>query len=163
MHYFLACHWESVGEKSKQVEALRTALQTNPGDVDVLIACHKLSDLPAAERAKIVELVKKTAARLHEAIAANPESASPYNQYAWLVGNTEGDFDEALRSAKKAVELEPDEAGYYDTLAHVLYAKGDYAEAVKQQTKAAELDPHSGLIRHKLELFRKKLAEQGKQ
>ena len=85
-----------------------------------------------------------------------------YNQYAWLVGNTEGDFDEAVRCARKSLELQPEEGGYYDTLAHVYFGKGDLENAVKYQTKAAQLDPHSGLIRGKLELFRKKLQEKKK-
>jgi tetratricopeptide (TPR) repeat protein len=162
MHYFRACHWETAGDDVKRREALRLALETNPGDVDVLIACYQLPGQAADERAKIVELVKTTADKMHKLIAANPDDSSPYNQYAWLVGNTEGDMDEALRCAKKAVELQPDTAGYIDTLAHVHFARGEYAEAVKQQSKAVELDPHSGLLRYKLEVFRKKLAEQGK-
>ena len=96
---------------------------------------------------------------LRDAIVEDPESAAAFNQYAWLVGNTAGDLDEALKCSLKSLELEPETGGYYDTLAHVYFAKGDYENAVKSQTKAAELDPHSGVIRRKLELFREKLKE----
>ena len=89
-----------------------------------------------------------------------PTEATSYNQFAWLVGNTEGDFDEALRYSKKSIELKPGYGGYYDTLAHVYFAKGDYENALKTQTKAAELEPHSGQIARKLAVFRKKWEEE---
>jgi tetratricopeptide (TPR) repeat protein len=157
--YFSACGWAAKNDTAKQHEYLQKALDANGEDIDVLIACYQLSGQPAAYHAKIVGLVEKAALKLHAAIAAEPDSALMYNQYAWLVGNTEGDFDEALRCAHKALELQPEEGGYYDTLAHVYFGKGDFANAVKYQTKAAQLDPHSELIQKKLQLFRKKLEE----
>jgi tetratricopeptide (TPR) repeat protein len=158
-HYFAACHWESKNDVAKQRASLDKALEADPEDLDALISCYHLPGQPADFHAKIVSTIKETAVKLHDAIEADPRSGIMYNQYAWLVGNTEGDFAEALKCAQKAVELRPDEGGYYDTLAHVYAGKGDYANAVKYQTRAAELEPHSGLIRLKLGVFRKKLAE----
>ncbi len=160
--YFHACHWEAKNDAAKQREYLEKALEANPEDIDVLIACYHLPGTTAAYHKKIVDLVEKAAAKLHGAIALDPDSPSMYNQYAWLVGNTEGDFDEALRCSRKSLELQPEEGGYYDTLAHVYFGKGDYENAVKYQTKAAQLDPHSGLILKKLDVFRKKLEEKKK-
>ncbi len=157
--YLLACHWAEKNDAAKQRECLDKAMAADPEDIDVLIACHQLVGQPAEYRAKIVEAIRSTAAKLHAAINADPEDPSMYNQYAWLVGNTEGDFDEALRCSQKSLELQPGEGGYYDTLAHVYFGRGDYENAVKTQTKAAELEPHSGLIQRKLEVFRKKLEE----
>ena len=85
-----------------------------------------------------------------------------YNQYAWLIGNTEGDFDEALKCSRKSLELQPDEGGYYDTLAHVYFGKGDLRKRrqVPNQGRRARSpfrpDPA------KLEVFRKKLEEKKK-
>ena len=93
-------------------------------------------------------------------IEKTPEYASGYNQLAWLIGNTEGDFDEALRLIQKAVELSPDNGAFYDTMGRVYYARGDYPNAVKYQSLAAELEPHSGLIAKQLQLFKDKLREQ---
>ncbi len=144
-------------------------MKADPGDVDVLIACYRLAEQPPEYHAKIVALIKKEAAASHELIAETAsreqtaeesELASLYNQFAWLIGNTEGDLDEALKYSRKSVELIPTEGGFYDTLARVYFAKGDLENAVKQQTKAAELEPHSGLIRRQLEFFRKKREEQ---
>ena len=157
--YFYACHWAAKNDAAKQKKYLDKAIEVNPEDVDALIACYHLANQPAAYHTKIIGLVEKAAAKLHQAIAVDPDSPTPYNQYAWLVGNTEGDFDEALRCSRKSLELQPEEGGYYDTLAHVYFGKGDYENAVKYQSKAAQLEPHSGLIQQKLKVFRKKLAE----
>jgi tetratricopeptide (TPR) repeat protein len=157
-YYFLACHAEANHDAAKQREYLDKALAADPEEVDTLIACYRLPGQPPAYRAKIVEAIKKAAATLHQEIAENSDS-SPYNQYAWLVGNTEGDLDEALRCSRKSLELRPDAADYLDTLAHVYFRLGDFPNAVKYQTKAAEQEPHSSLIQRELERFRKKLDE----
>ncbi len=95
--YFYACHWETKNDAVKQQKYLDKALEVNPEDIDALIACYHLPHQPAAYHKKIVGLVEKAAAKLHQAIAVDPDSPSMYNQYAWLVGNTEGDFDEAVQ------------------------------------------------------------------
>jgi hypothetical protein len=158
-HYYASCHWASKNDLAKQRAALDEALADDPEDLDSLIACYHLPGQSAEFHAKTVGSIKDVAAKLHEAIAADPRNAIMYNQYAWLVGNTEGDFDEALKCSLKSVELRPEDGGYYDTLAHAYAGKGDYENAVKYQTRAAELERHSGIIHYKLEVFRKKLTE----
>lgn len=162
MHYFFACHWKAKGDMVKQREELDKAVKAEPSDVDVLIACYRLPDQPPGHHAEIVALIQKAAEATRQEIAEDPDNPSPYNQFAWLIGNTEGDFDEALRYSQKSLELRPDEGGFFDTMAHVYFAKGDFENAVKQQTKAAEFEPHSGLIQRQLEFFRKKLEEKKK-
>ncbi len=163
MYCFFARHFQQQKDRAKQCEYLDKAIEADPGDVDVLIACYRLPDQTPEYREKILRLIQKVAAELRQRIAANPNSPTPYNQFAWLVGNTQGDLDEALKYSKKSLQLSPDSGGYYDTLAHVYFSKGDYENAVKVQTKAAELEPHSGLIARQLEVFRKRKAESRKQ
>jgi tetratricopeptide (TPR) repeat protein len=166
MHYFTSCHWEHEGDAAKRREALDKALKAEPSDIDVLIACYRLPDQTPEFRGKIVEAIKKSAADTREEIAVDPENPASYNQLAWLVANTEGDLDEALRCSLKSIELlsqlpelKSSEGGFRDTLAHVYFARGEFAKAVAEQSRAAELDPHSGLIQRQLGLFRKKLEE----
>ena len=161
-YYFFACHWKSKNDAVKQRENLDKALAADPTDIDVLIACHQLAEATPEYRTKIAGLIKKAATTLQERIAESPDDPSLYNQYAWVVGNTEGDFDEALRCSWKSLELQPEEGGYYDTLAHVYFGKGDCENAVKYQTKAAKLEPHSGLIQRQLKVFQKELEEKKK-
>lgn len=162
MFFLQACHWDRKDDQAKRRECLEKALALEPGDVDVLIACHRLPEQSPEYRQKIKALLRQTADDLRTEITAEPDNPSLYNQFAWLVGNTEGNFDEALKCAKKSLQLSPDNGGFYDTLARVYYAKGDYENAMKNQQKAAELEPHSGQIAKQLELFRKAQEEHKK-
>ncbi len=163
MAYFLACHWEEQGDRTKQRQYLDEAVEHDPAELDALIARHQHPDKDPEFRQKTVALIEKAASSYREAIAGTPDESRQKpvlcNQFAWLVGNTEGDLDEALQFARKAIELQPDAAAYLDTLAHVYFARGELDNAVKYQIKAAEHDPYSGLVAKKLKVFRNALKQ----
>ncbi len=161
MHYFRACHWEARHDAAKQRECLDKAGKDDPTDPDVLIARYRLPDEPRGYHAKIVESIERNALLIHGKIPTSPVP-SVYNEYAWLIGNTEGDFDEAVKCSFKSIEISPEEGGLYDTLGHVYFGKGDWEKAVKYQAMAAELDPYSGQIQKALAQFRKKFEESKK-
>ena len=176
MEFFYAEHFRLNDEPKKQIEHLTKAIEADPTDADVLIALYRA---PTDEelRKKTRMLIRSAAAQFQKQIElfsqqveqANDEEfrqwvgvrlAILYNQYAWLVGNTEGDYDTALRYSHRSLELRPGNAGYLDTLGRCYYAKGDYAGAVKYQSQAAERDAHSGAIQRQLELFQRALAKE---
>jgi len=159
MHYFFSLDWQRKGDTAKQKQALDSALEAAWNDVDVLIACFRLPNQSAEYRKRISDYIRKAADEMREQIADDPQNATNYNQFAWLIGNTEGDYDEALKASKTSIELEPEAGGYYDTLGRCYYAKADYDNAVKFQSRAMELEPHSGLIRRQLDLFRQAQAQ----
>ncbi|MBN2294978.1 MAG: hypothetical protein JXM70_21295 [Pirellulales bacterium] len=160
--FFLSEQHRAKGQSDKQRECLEAALAADPGEIDVLIACYRLKDSTPEFRQKIKKLIREASDRMHMLAIKNPHETSWLNQYAWLVSNTEGDLDEALRFSQKSLQLNQDNGGYYDTLARCYYAKGDLESAVKTQTRAAQLEPHSGLIARQLELFKKALADKKK-
>ena len=82
------------------------------------------------------------------------------NQLAWLVANTDGDADEAIRCSLQSLALLENRSGFLDTLGRCYYAKGDFANAVKFQTRAVAQEPHSPAMVAQLELFQKALQEQ---
>ena len=158
--YFLAEHHKAKGQTDKQRKCLEAALDADPSEIDVLIACYRLSDSTPEFRQKIKKLILETADHMRIWAEKHPGVTSWYNQFAWLVSNTEGDLDKALRFSKKSLKLQPNIGAFYDTLARCYYAKGDLKNAVKEQTRAAELEPHSGLITRQLKLFKEALAAQ---
>lgn len=180
MHYFFAEHYRTQGDKAQQLEQLRAGAKQDPTDADLLIAMYRVPDPDAAWRAETRDLIRRAVQLFREQnrgfeqeVAEAPivEARSVYerqlatglNQLAWLVSNTEGDYDEALQCSRRALELAPDTAGYLDTLGRCYYAKGDYENAVKHQSRAVELDPYAGQIRRQLELFQKALKAARKQ
>jgi tetratricopeptide (TPR) repeat protein len=170
MYFLYACHAGSQNDVAKQRDFLDKALEQDSSDVDVLIASYRLSDKNPEHRAKIVDFIKEAVDDCRAAIEDSPDDDKFYNQLAWLVANTEGDIDEAIRCSHKSVELTRAAAvaagdfkrigGLLDTLGHCYYAKKDYENAVKYQTEATKLDPHSQVIRRQLNVFRQALVEQ---
>ena len=163
MEYFYACHFAGRSDRAKQREHLDKAIAADPSDVDVLIARYRLPDQAREYREETLKLIKQAADESRQETVHAPDDATAYNQFAWLVANTEGDLEAALEFSKKSIELSPTSGGFYDTLAHVYFARGDYQKAVETQTKALQLDPHSKLIARQLDVFRKKWEETKKQ
>jgi tetratricopeptide (TPR) repeat protein len=176
MYYFLAEHARASGDEKQQIEHLKKAIQFDSTDADVLIGIYRASQKDPPWRKETLDLISAAVQAFREEIrdyegqaAEAPteghradihrELASAHNQLAWLVANTEGDYDEALRSSQRSLELRPETAGYLDTLGQCYYAKGDYKNAVVQQSRAAELDPHSGQILRQLEAFKRAAEE----
>ena len=88
------------------------------------------------------------------------ELASTYNQLAWLIGNTQGDYEAAVRYSHKSLDIRPQTAGYLDTLGRCYFAIKDYENAVKYQRRAAKLEPYSEQIRRQLTEFEQILSNQ---
>lgn len=141
-------------DPAKAKEKLVAAIDADETDLDVLIALHHQEGLSDAERQRVRGLIVKAAELQRMVIRESSRDATPYNQLAWLLANTDGDRQEALDCSLKSLELSPNEAGYLDTLAHCYFALGDYDNAVKTQEKAVALDPESGLLARALERFR---------
>jgi Tfp pilus assembly protein PilF len=172
MHFFYAEHHRQQGDHARQRERLSKALQHDPREADALIAMFHAPGGDEKSRAEDRRMVEEaaqqfrrgnttaaSAARACRRERRHPRVRSRYllamynNQYAWLVSNTFGDFQEALRLSHESLKLRPNTGAYLDTLAHCYAAVGDLENAVKYQSLAVELEPHSGQIVRKLAEF----------
>jgi tetratricopeptide (TPR) repeat protein len=178
MNYFYACA-AAEQQKFADVEArLNQAIAKDPTDADALIALFRLPNQSDERKAKTKALIDSTVTEFRRTLdnyqraaegaptgelqtAYNFNVALMCNQLAWLIGNTYGDFDEAVRLSHRSLELRPDYPGYLDTLGRCYYAAGDLDKAVKFQAQAVKLDPNSGQMRRQLALFEKDRAAKG--
>jgi tetratricopeptide (TPR) repeat protein len=168
MHFFYACDAAAHAHPDKEREELQRAITKSPDDVDVLIALYERSSSDQAERRRALELIQAADEKFRAALAQ--DSVNTYNQDAWLIGNTEGNFDLAIQFSRTAVDLfsknlsvQPTDvedvhaddqlAGLVDTLAHCYAGKGDWESAVKYQAWSMELDPHQPQIRQAFQKF----------
>ena len=173
MEFWFGEHDALQDDRAKQRERLDKAVKLDPTNADVLIAMYRLPDVDEAYRAKTLRLIQATATAFDKEIKASP-NATAWNQWAWLICNTEGDFKKATKyshlsvatASKLAMQSRieipytaADEAGYLDTLGHCYYAQGDYENAVKYQQQAAYLMPHSKIIGRQLGVFKTALAD----
>ncbi len=176
VHYFSAEHFRAKKEFAKQRTFLEMAITKDPDDADVLIAMHRFAEADDEWKKRTVKLIEESAGRmrrqiqdiqrrLNQTLEENYRQiyrwqlASQNNQFAWLVGSTEGDYEEAIRCSRRSLELRPGTAGYLDTLGRCYYTNGDFKNAVKYQSRAVKLEPHSGQIVRQLKLFEDALAK----
>ena len=64
------------------------------------------------------------------------------------------DLDAALKHSQKAVELEPKNAGYMDTLAECHFRKGDRDKALALMKQCAEIDGKNAYFKKQLARFK---------
>ncbi len=173
MHFFLGLHYQKPGSQDleKSLDHYRQGIKDDPGDADLLIAMYRAEGGDKEFKATVKTRMDAAIGNFRTQIAehkkqlekANSESLRAWaksrlamycNQYAWLVGNTEGDFKDAIAKSHRSLELRPAAAGYLDTLGHCYFAAKDYKNAVKYQSRAVELEPHSGQIGRALIRFK---------
>jgi tetratricopeptide (TPR) repeat protein len=136
----------------KTDEALREAslcLEILPGEVDIPIAL--LPGLTKAGRVKDANvLFERTQATLDAVTRDYPKCGWAANSIAWLCACCRRDLDGGLARARKAVELDPQVAGFFDTLSEVHFQRGEKDQAIAAQKKAIELDPKKPYYRKQL-------------
>jgi tetratricopeptide (TPR) repeat protein len=151
------------------------AIELAEDNVDAIIGLYRLndsSDEAIQERKRIHQRVasalrQEIDARERDLRRENPRFqateqrslANQMNTLAWLITNTEGNFEEALHLSRKACSLEPGRSAYLDTLAHCYATLERYREAVEQQRKAVALEPHQPSLVNALKEFEAKLQE----
>ncbi|HZN35042.1 MAG TPA: hypothetical protein VFB80_14535 [Pirellulaceae bacterium] len=178
MHFFFACHAHGQKDYPKEREHLDLAITSDPTDADALIAMYRVPDADNPWKEKTRKAIEETSDMYAKGIdewqqrydaadneqiqsAAGEQLAQECNQYAWLVGNTIGDYDKAVRMSHKSLELRPSTYSFADTLGRAYYGKGDVANAVKYQRLAVKLSPFSGQIRRQLDFFVKEAQAKG--
>ena len=166
LHYYRACQYREEGDWQRVQDELELAIRFDPTDADVLIAMYHLPDADEkwkqSTRARIRDLARKFQREIDE----DPAEAVGYNQWAWLISNTEGDYQKAIRYSHRSIELntrgESAEASYLDTLGRCYYAVGDYENALRYQRQAIAKVDYMQVMHRQLALFEKTLAETGK-
>lgn len=152
-HYFYALHYQRMGDQEQALKHLLEGLGEDQFDAEILIALFQMPDLDTSVRDRVRKLIRESAAVYRRQMQETPDDDTPYNQLAWLISNTEGDFQEAVKASQKSLEIKPDSAGHRDTLGRCYYAVGDLDNAIKYQKEALEMEPHSQQMRRQLALF----------
>lgn len=157
-HYYQAFHQEASKEYDEQRKSLEKALAANPQNPDILIAMYRSPGADEEYRKRTQQRILELSAVQLEQVEEYPHLSFVYNQWAWMIANTEGDYAKALEFSLKSLEIQPDEPGLLDTLGRCYYAVGDFENAVKSQRKAVELAPQFGVMQRQLKLFEESLA-----
>lgn len=151
--YFRSCAALAAGDTAARRRFLEASAKGSSPDVDALIALYHLPDSATEQRQATLDRIHAELTRMEEEIQQMPAEPNTYNEYAWLVANTEGDFAKALRYSKRSLRDSFDNASYLDTLAHCQAAAGNLPAAIRTQRLAMRHEPHNRIIRLNLAAF----------
>lgn len=152
--------------------SLPKALELDPGNADILIAMYR-TEGDEAWKNRVSKLISELARSFELEIASRKTQARPLmrqldagaylaeylNQYAWLISNTEGDYEKALEYSLYSLELMPNVAAQLDTAGRCYYAVDDLENAIRMQRRAVKLMPHSPPLNRQLAMFEAALKE----
>ncbi|MCA9213934.1 MAG: hypothetical protein KDB27_12770, partial [Planctomycetales bacterium] len=162
-----------VDKQDERRELLKKALNQDRSNIDILIELYNLPGNSDEFKKEINTRIEYRVSEYQKRIDAYSASYNverygstrqelymAYNEYAWLVSNTTGDFEKALEYSKRSLDLYPNSPDYLDTLARCYYANGQYDVAVIHQRKAAKARKSMGQVQRQLDLFEQAYAEE---
>lgn len=105
------------------------------------------------------ELNNKNAAikNLREAIKLDVNFSDAYNYLGYMFAESGENLDEAVTLIRKALEIDPDNGAYMDSLGWAYFKKGMYKEALVDLEKANKCYPDDPDIKEHLRAIREKL------
>jgi tetratricopeptide (TPR) repeat protein len=128
------------GRWERANEAATLAVTGWPANLEVVIGLVPLLD-KAGKKAEADKLYRTALEKLEAVLKDFPESPLMFNQAAWLAACCRRDADNAVKWARRAVELSPKTSAYQDTLAEALFQAGKKDDALAAIKRAIELDP----------------------
>ncbi len=164
--YYLAKLAVDRGEIEDAKKLLDEAVQLRPDEIDCLILRYQIGNDDPEYKKRTESLINAQLALLKQEMAAQAHNneqleylAQPFNQGAWLMANTDGNYEQALNAAKKALFFSPENPMYLDTLAHVYALGKEYDKAVESQKLAVKYSPQAEIFREALAKFEAKAEE----
>jgi tetratricopeptide (TPR) repeat protein len=121
---------------------LRRSLELDPDREDVLFEIGM--SLEALDRPD------ESAQAFRRIIEINPENAQAYNYLGYMYAELGIHLEEASALVKKALELEPQNPSYLDSLGWVFFKQGRLTAAEPLLRQAADLDPDEPVIHEHL-------------
>lgn len=149
VHYYSARGLLARGKVDEALKEAEICLTALPGDVDIPI--DLVPDLEKRGRKEeAAKLYSRAAAVYEELCREYPKSAWAHNTLAWLQARCRRDLDAALEHSQFAIQLEPENAGYLDTLAEVHFQRGSQDKAIESMKKCVAMEPKNDYFRKQL-------------
>ncbi|MBF0358176.1 MAG: tetratricopeptide repeat protein [Magnetococcales bacterium] len=158
LYYNLATSLYPLGRREEAIEALQTALEKSPGDIQITEYLKAISNTSLTETSvdyssmSADDLLKKGVA-LHQSgmvdealklyrrsLEIQPLQASAHSNIGVIL-QSQGKLDDAVFNFKKAIKIQPDYTQAYNNLGAVLQEQNRFDEAVFNLEKAIAVSP----------------------
>ena len=137
-YYLLDARFRHDDEATKKFARLILSSGSTSGSVFLDV----LPDLPAvADADEIDAYFSRVFEAARTKVLELKDDAQSHNDLAWLCARSGRHLNEAVGWATRAVELQPDEGAFLDTLAEAKFRTGKAHEAVEIETRALTLRP----------------------
>jgi len=135
--YYLAIAQREAKHAQQAVVTFEEALQEAEASSNDMLTARFFFDYGAA--ADQAGLYEKAADLLRRSIAMDPtKAAEAYNYLGYMWAEHNMHLDEAEDAIKKALELDPDNGAYLDSLGWVYFRKGKFEDALTHLLRAAQ-------------------------
>ena len=154
VNFFLGVAYSRLGRNIDAVRVLEHARQLNPKDVEAI-----------AQLALVYDGLRKyeeSDSLYEEALKLNPANDLVLNNYAYSLADRGIELDRSLEMAKKAIESQPENPSYLDTIGWVYYRLGGYRDAETYVKKAISKGEANAVVYEHLGDIYFKLAQKEK-
>ena len=131
-------HAKRYDEAAEQYRGLLKKYDSNYDSPDVWSVVHD-TRLILSNIAVLQNKLAEAEEWIEQVLDEFPDDTGALNDLGYLWADQNKRLQRAQRMIRRAVEAEPENAAYRDSLGWVLYRLGEYAEAVIEQKKAIEL------------------------
>jgi tetratricopeptide (TPR) repeat protein len=138
----LAEAYAAKGDRDKAIETYREARKVAPKDAEAGVAL--------AEALHDAGKLQEAIAAYREVMAFAGENPIVLNNFAYLLVESNGDLEEAARLAQRAVDKDPKQPIFKDTLGWVYHRKGLQPQAVFVLSQVVRQDPQNATYRYHL-------------
>ncbi|HMQ70207.1 MAG TPA: tetratricopeptide repeat protein [Ignavibacteria bacterium] len=138
LYYIKGLALQNTGNNKDAITAFEKAIEINPEDL------NSLSTLALAYN---TEGNYKRSNEIYEiALKLDPQNPLLLNNYAYNLSERGEKLDEALEMAKIAVDRDPGNASYLDTIGWIYFKLGKYKSAKTNIEKSLEINPNSAVV-----------------
>jgi tetratricopeptide (TPR) repeat protein len=130
VNFFLGVAYSRLARNEDAIRVLKKARQIEPKDVNALSQLALVYD--GMKRYEECDTLYE------EGLGLDPDNALLLNNYGYSLADRNIQIDRAMEMAKKAIEAQPDNTSYLDTMGWVYYRLGKYKEAETYIKKAIE-------------------------
>ncbi|HRA99381.1 MAG TPA: tetratricopeptide repeat protein [Ignavibacteria bacterium] len=129
---------QGTGRESESVPYYEAALDANPADINTLSSLALIYDNQ--------KRFDKSVETYENALKIDPYNALILNNYAYNLSERDVELEKALYMSKIAVEKEPGNASYLDTIGWIYFKMKKYKKAEEFIGKSLDVNPASAVV-----------------